>query len=79
MEEVNNLVEATKFMLIGMGVVFLFLTIMIYVLKMQAYLIAKFLVKESKPIETKEWKPTTTDDKQITAAITAAIIYHNNK
>ena len=79
MEEVNNLVEATKFMLIGMGVVFLFLTIMIYVLKLQAYLIAKFLVKESKPIETKEWKPTPTDDKQITAAITAAIIYHNNK
>ena len=79
MEEVNSLVEATKFMFIGMGVVFLFLIIMIYVLKLQSYLIAKFLAKESKPVETKEWKPTATDDKQITAAITAAIIYHNNK
>jgi Na+-transporting methylmalonyl-CoA/oxaloacetate decarboxylase gamma subunit len=51
---------------------------MIYALKLQAYLINKFLVKEQK-IETKEWKPETPDDKQITAAITAAIIHHNNK
>ncbi len=78
MGEVNLLGEAVKFMFLGMGIVFSFLIIMIYALKLQAYLINKFLVKEQK-IETKEWKPETPDDKQITAAITAAIIHHNNK
>ncbi len=77
MGEVNQLSEAVKFMFIGMGVVFLFLTVMIYALKLQAFLISKFVKEEEKKVPTNEWKPVTTDDKQITAAITAAIIHHN--
>jgi oxaloacetate decarboxylase gamma subunit len=77
MGEVNLLGEAIKFMFLGMGVVLAFLVVMIYALKLQAYLINRFLKVETK-IETKEWKPETVDDKQITAAITAAIIHHNN-
>ena len=81
MEEVNLVSEAFKFMALGMGIVFLFLTIMIFVLKLQTFLIAKFF-----PIEEKEkinsWKPqnnaVSIDDKDTTAAITAAIIHYNN-
>ena len=77
MGEVNQLAEAVKFMFMGMGVVFLFLIVMIYALKLQAFLISKFIKEEEKKVPTNEWKPVTTDDKQIAAAITAAIIHHN--
>jgi len=81
MEEVNLVSEAAKFMALGMGVVFLFLTIMIFVLKLQTFLIAKFFpVKEKEKVSS--WKPQNTavdtDDRDITAAITAAIIHYNN-
>lgn len=81
MEEVNLVSEALKFMALGMGIVFLFLTIMIFALKLQAFLILKFF-----PVEEKEkvssWKPKNTvanDDRDTTAAITAAIIHYNNQ
>ena len=81
MEEVNLVSEAFKFMALGMGIVFLFLTIMIFLLKLQTFLIAKFF-----PMEEKEkicsWKPqnnvVSEDDRNTTAAITAAIIHYNN-
>lgn len=52
MGEVNQLSEAVKFMFIGMGVVFLFLTVMIYALKLQAFLISKFVKEEEKKVPT---------------------------
>ena len=79
MEEVNLVSEALKFMALGMGIVFLFLGIMIFALQLQAKLIAKFFpVKEKENSST--WKPKTVveDDKDTIAAITAAIIHHNN-
>ena len=81
MEEVNLVTEALKFMVLGMGVVFLFLTIMVFALKAQAKLIAKFFPEKPKDVSN-EWKPKTTeqsDDKDTIAAITAAIIHHNNQ
>lgn len=80
MEEVNLVSEALKFMALGMGIVFLFLTIMIFVLKFQAFLIAKFFPLEEKE-KVSSWKPekaVITDDRDTTAAITAAIIHYNN-
>jgi len=82
MEEVNLVVEALKFMVLGMTVVLSFLIIMIFVLKAQAKIIAKYFPE--KPKETSEWKPQTvqsssTDDKDITAAITAAIMHYNKQ
>lgn len=79
MEEVNLVLEAIKFMVLGMGIVFLFLTIMVFALKIQAKLIAKFFPEKEEKV-SKEWKPQTaqkSDDKDIVAAITAAIIHHN--
>ena len=77
MEEVNLVSEALTFMALGMGIVFIFLIIMIFALKVQARLIAKFFPE--KPKETiSHWKPQATDDRNTIAAITAAIIHHNN-
>ncbi|MBD3841597.1 MAG: OadG family protein [Campylobacterales bacterium] len=81
MEEVNLVTESLKFMVLGMGVVFLFLTVMVFVLKIQAKLIAKFFLEKPKDI-SKEWKPKPTnvaDDKDTIAAITAAIIHYNSQ
>jgi len=80
--EVNLVNEAIKFMALGMGIVFSFLIIMILALKLQAFLIEKFLTKnEAEKTTTSNstnLQQNSTDDKQITAAITAAIIHHNN-
>jgi len=81
MEEVNLVAEAFKFMALGMGIVFLFLIIMIFALKAQAALIAKYLPEKPKEALS-QWKPQTTnstDEKDTVAAITAAIIHYNNQ
>jgi len=79
MEEVNLVAEALKFMVLGMGIVFSFLGIMIYALKLQAFLIAKFFKEEEKKTTVQHMQAAPKqDDSAITAAITAAIIHHNN-
>lgn len=78
MEEVNLVSEAFKFMALGMSIVFLFLTIMIFLLKLQSFLISKYFSVEEK---ANSWKPKNnidTDEKNTTATITAAIIHYNN-
>ena len=79
MEEVNLVSEALKFMALGMGIVFLFLTVMIFALKLQAKLIAKYFPEKPKEV-SHTWKPNQNndDEKNTIAAITAAIIHHNN-
>lgn len=80
--EVNLTVEALKFMVLGMGIVFLFLIIMIYALKIQASLIAKFFPEEEMAIAKPTGAPKATNEaannsKKI-AAIVAAVQHHNN-
>jgi len=60
--EVNLVGEALKFMALGMGIVFSFLVIMIFALKAQAALIAKYLTKEEKPSSSSQkWQPKFID------------------
>jgi len=75
--EVNLVGEALKFMALGMGIVFAFLVIMIFALKAQAALIAKYLTEEEKPSSTSTQRQQPADNKNVTAAITAAILHHN--
>jgi len=75
--EVNLIGEALKFMALGMGIVFAFLVIMIFALKAQAALIAKYLAEEEQPSSTSTQRQQPTDTKNVTAAITAAILHHN--
>ncbi len=73
--EVNYITEGLKFMLLGMGTVFLFLLLLIYTLKLQEKIFKKYFPQKETKITPKV--PTTTkdatDDSQIVAAITAAI------
>jgi len=69
MEDVNLLLESLKFMLLGMAVVFTFLTLLVVVVNLQAKIIAKFFPE--KQVST----PSTTnpDDAHHVAAIIAAV------
>jgi oxaloacetate decarboxylase (Na+ extruding) subunit gamma len=83
MEDVNLVMEAFKFMALGMGIVFLFLIIMVFALKLQAKLIEKYFPEKQKD-NVSEWKPQSiqnnvSDEKDTVAAITAAIIHYNNQ
>jgi len=74
--EANLIDEAIKFMVLGMGVVFLFLTIMVYTLKFQAKIIAKYFPQDkTKPSKTKTITNDSNDIAKI-AAIVATIQHH---
>ena len=76
--EVNLVGEALKFMALGMGIVFSFLIIMIFALKVQATLIAKYFAEDEKKSSTSvKVQSKATDNKNVIAAITAAIMHHN--
>ncbi|RXJ60095.1 OadG family protein [Candidatus Marinarcus aquaticus] len=77
--EVNLVVEALKFMMLGMGVVFAFLIIMIYALKAQAVLINKFFpVKEKQPPKKVQPQTHASDETAKKVAAIAAVIQHHN-
>lgn len=75
--EVNMTIEGFKYMILGMTTVFLFLLLMIVVLKLQTKLLNKFFppkpvsaapVKSSAPVSK-----ASAEDEETVAAITAAI------
>lgn len=72
--------EALKFMMLGMGIVFSFLVILVFVLKAQASLIAKYF-PEKKIKVNKSAQPNvdSANNAKKVAAITAAVQHHNNK
>ncbi len=74
--EVNFAIEGLKFMFLGMTTVFLFLLLMIYVLKLQAKLVSKYFPPKPAsvaPVKAVSSKAETSEDEEIIAAITAAI------
>ncbi|RXJ87592.1 sodium pump decarboxylase subunit gamma [Arcobacter sp. CECT 8985] len=78
--EHNMIIEALKFMVLGMGVVFSFLIIMIFVLKGQATFISKYFpAKEKQPLSKPQApQATATSDSTKVAAIIAAVQHHKN-
>ena len=76
--EINLVTEAFKFMALGMGVVFSFLIIMIFVLKAQAALLTKYFPE--KKIEAIKRPPATASSNEAAkvAAIVAAVQHHKN-
>lgn len=76
--ETNLIAEAAKFMVLGMGIVFLFLIVMVYVLKIQAKLIGKYFPeKKVEPSKPKTASKTSNDTAKM-AAIVAAVQHHKN-
>lgn len=77
--EANVVLEALKFMMLGMGVVFSFLVVMVYALKVQAVLINKFFPVAEKPTVKKvQTNVVASNTATKVAAISAAIQHHNN-
>jgi oxaloacetate decarboxylase gamma subunit len=80
MEEVNLLAESFKFMILGMGVVFLFLYILVKVVELQAYLINKYFPEAPPTPATPVATNTTEDENRRVAAIIAAVAeFRKNK
>ena len=74
MAEVNYVVEALKFMVLGMGVVFLFLFILVQLIKVQASLIQKYFPENTpKTPATPVGNTTDEDENRRVAAIIAAV------
>ena len=82
--ETNLVAEAVKFMFLGMGVVFAFLTIMILVLKAQGAILTKFFPQKEKAVNVTPVNANVntntnanTESAKI-AAIIAAVQHHKN-
>lgn len=73
--ETNLIIEGIKFMFLGMGTVFAFLTIMILVMNVMSIIIHKFFPEPQASVDVKSSAPKQ-DNKKIVAAITAAVKYH---
>ena len=73
--ETNLLIEGLKFMGLGMGTVFVFLTIMIICMNIMSYIVHRFF-PEPQVTATPSSSNQQQDNKKIVAAITAAIKHH---
>lgn len=84
--EVNLVTEGLKFMVLGMTTVFLFLLLLIWVLKIQAKLVQKYFpqkastaTKASSAGAASIASSGKNDDSEVIAAITAAITDYRKK
>jgi len=78
--EVNNVLEALKFMVLGMGVVFLFLYILVLVVEFQAKLIAKYFPENTPKTPATPVGDSAKEEQQRVAAIIGAITeFRKNK
>ncbi len=71
--EVNLIGEALKFMVLGMGVVYLFLYIMVLAVKLQTYLIEKYFPEKPTVEATHIVDEADEEDGAHIAAIIAAV------
>ncbi len=77
--EMNPVLESLKFMVLGMGTVFLFLVTLIYCMNIMSSILSKYFPEARPDVNAKlnsAASSTQKDDKKIVAAITAAIKYH---
>jgi len=78
--EINLVAESIKFMFLGMGVVFAFLIIMIFVLKAQGVILTKFFPQKEKVVNVVAPRSENTNNVEAAkiAAIVAAVQHHKN-
>ncbi len=72
--------EALKFMVLGMLIVFVFLVVLVQVMKLQAKIINKYFPQDSSEVSTSSTQDNATQDAHHVAAIVAAIAeFRKNK
>jgi oxaloacetate decarboxylase gamma subunit len=74
--ETNLVIEGLKFMTLGMGTVFVFLTIMIVLMNIMSAFIHKFFPEPKANLDNATGLEQTSTNKKVIAAITAAIAHH---
>ena len=77
--EMNPVLESVKFLVLGMGTVFLFLVVMIYCMSIMSSILSKYFPEARPNVNAKIDAASSNsqkDDKKVVAAITAAIKYH---
>ena len=73
----NLVFEGFKFMALGMGTVFAFLSLMIIAMNIQSYIIHKFFPEPAPTADQRAAKKSNSTAKKV-AAIAAAIQHHEN-
>jgi len=77
MDDVVLIEEGVKFLVLGMTTVYIFLYLMIVVLKIESKIVRKYFPTAKKtPPPAKKLQQKFSDEDEIVAAITAAIIEH---
>ena len=78
--EINLVAESIKFMFLGMGVVFAFLTIMIFVLKAQGAILTRFFPEKEKVVNIVVPRSENANNIEAAkiAAVIAAVQHHKN-
>ncbi len=78
--EIDLVGESLKFMVLGMLIVFVFLAVLVQVMKLQAKLIGKYF-KEEAPVVKKTVAVTDSEEesRRVAAIIAAVTDFRNNK
>lgn len=77
--EIDLIAESLKFMFLGMGIVFTFLIILIFILKAQGALLSKYFPAENKVVSNINLKDSSKNNETAKiAAIVAAVQHHKN-
>ena len=77
--EIDLIAESIKFMMLGMGIVFAFLIILIFILKAQGALLTKYFPAENKVVPNVNLKDSSVKNETAKiAAIIAAVQHHKN-
>ncbi len=72
--ETNLIMEGFKFMALGMGTVFMFLVILIFAMNIMSKIVHKYFPEPQ--VDVNASMGTQQDNKNVIAAITAAVIHH---
>lgn len=72
----SSLWDGVKLMLVGMGFVFLFLTLLVYATRLMSILVARYLPPPRAPQPAPMPPVSRVGDVQLVAAVTAAVQHH---
>jgi oxaloacetate decarboxylase gamma subunit len=80
MDNIVLIEEGVKFLVLGMTTVYIFLYLMVIVLKIESKLVQKYFPPAKKPPSpAKKSQIKTSNEDEVVAAITAAITEHRKK